>query len=179
MLGSAILSLAASLPALPQTPDRAVHGDPKISNVLFDAETGKAVCLIDLDTLSRMPLALELGDALRSWCNPAGEDSATATLNTVLYRSALSGYAPEAKIFITEAEWRGFPAATLRITVELAARFCADALEERYFGWDQKRFGSASAHNRARAAAQLHLAESIAADIATLEIETERAFSRA
>ncbi len=176
-LGSAILSLATSLPALPESPDRTVHGDPKVSNVIFDAGTGGAICLIDLDTLSRMPLALELGDALRSWCNPAGEDSETATLNTVLYRSALSGYAPEAKLFITEAEWRGFPAATLRITVELAARFCADALEECYFAWDRARFASASAHNQARATSQLHLAENIAADLATLEIETERAFS--
>ncbi|MDH3507179.1 MAG: phosphotransferase, partial [Gammaproteobacteria bacterium] len=176
-LGSAILSLAASLPALPQSPDRTVHGDPKISNVIFAADSGKAICLIDLDTLSRMPLALELGDALRSWCNPAGEDSATATLNTVLYRSALAGYAREAKLFITEAEWRGFPAATLRITVELAARFCADALEECYFSWDRDRFASASAHNQARATSQLHLAETIAAELARLEIETERAFS--
>lgn len=176
-LGSAILSLATSMPALPETPDRTVHGDPKVSNIVFEAESGVAVCLIDLDTLSRMPLALELGDALRSWCNPAGEDSATATVNTVLYRSALTGYASEAKRFITEAEWRGFPAAMLRITVELAARFCADALEERYFGWNRERFESASAHNQIRAASQLHLAENIAADLATLEIETGRAFS--
>ena len=105
-------------------------------------------------------------------------NSAAATLNTVLYRSALSGYAPEVESFITHAEWRGFPAAMLRITIELAARFCADALEERYFGWDADRFASASAHNQARAASQLHLAETIAADLATLEIETERAFSR-
>ena len=176
-IGSAILSLAASLPALPAAPDRTVHGDPKISNVVFAADTGKAICLIDLDTLARMPLALELGDALRSWCNPSGEDSATATLNTVLYRSALAGYAPEVEPFITQDEWHGFPAAMLRITVELAARFCADALEERYFGWDADRFASASAHNQARAASQLHLAETIAAELATLEIETERAFS--
>jgi Ser/Thr protein kinase RdoA (MazF antagonist) len=176
-IGTAILSLAANLPALPASPDRTVHGDPKVSNIIFAAQTGKAICLIDLDTLSRMPLALELGDALRSWCNPAGEDDPTATLNTVLYRSALSGYAPEAKLFITQDEWRGFPAATLRIAVELAARFCADALEESYFGWDRERFASASAHNQARATSQLHLAESIAADLATLEIETERAFS--
>jgi len=177
-LASAIVSLAASLPALPQCPDRTVHGDPKISNVIFDAQSGKAICLIDLDTLSRMPLALELGDALRSWCNPAGEDSPTATLNTVLYRAALSGYAAEAKPFITETEWRAFPAATLRITVELAARFCTDALEESYFGWNPARFASASEHNQTRAASQLHLAESIAAELASLEIETERAFSR-
>jgi len=175
-LASAILSLAASLPALPQSPDRTVHGDPKISNIVFDT-SGKATCLIDLDTLARMPLALELGDALRSWCNPAGEDTATATLNSVLYRAALSGYAPEARLFISETEWRAFPAATLRITVELAARFCADALAESYFGWDSARFASASEHNQARAASQLNLAESIASELAALEIETERAFS--
>ena len=77
---------------------------------------------------------------------------------------------------LTEAEWRAFPAATLRIAVELAARFCADALEERYFGWDRERFGSASEHNQARAQSQLHLAESIASQLETLQAETERAF---
>ena len=35
---------------------------------------------------------------------------------------------------------------------QLAARFCADALNESYFGWDQTRFPTASAHNQATAA---------------------------
>lgn len=176
-VAAAVLALAERLPALPRCPDRNVHGDPKISNVVFDAATGAALCLIDLDTLARMPLAIELGDALRSWCNPAGEDSAEAALSMPLYRAAVTGYARHARGFAAEAEWRAFPAATLRIAVELAARFAADALEERYFAWDPRRYASAGAHNRARAFAQLALARDVAGRLPALEAETARAFS--
>jgi Ser/Thr protein kinase RdoA (MazF antagonist) len=58
---------ARALPKLPQLPDRIVHGDPKISNVVFDPATEEALALIDLDTLAKMPVVLELGDAFRSW----------------------------------------------------------------------------------------------------------------
>jgi len=176
-LAAPILELAATIAPLPPTADRIVHGDPKISNVVFDAATGAARCLIDLDTLARMPLPLELGDALRSWCNPAGEDDAAAALRLSLYRAAVEGYAAQAQNFIDAVEWRALPAATLRITLELAARFCADALNERYFGWDDARYASASAHNQARARSQLHLADSILSQLDLLAAETERAFS--
>ena len=62
-----------------------------------------------------------------------------------------------------EPSGRPLPAATLTITLELAARFAADALREDYFGWDAARFGSASEHNEVRAAGQLRLAEDILA----------------
>ena len=72
-VGERILELAAELPELPLTGERIVHGDPKISNFIFDAVTDDAVCLVDLDTVGAMPVILELGDALRSWCNPRGK----------------------------------------------------------------------------------------------------------
>jgi hypothetical protein len=37
----------------------------------------------------------------------------------------------------------------------LAARFAADALDESYFAWDPQRFASRGEHNRVRAAGQL------------------------
>jgi Ser/Thr protein kinase RdoA (MazF antagonist) len=172
-----ILARFETLPALPRCPDRNVHGDPKISNVVFDAAGAEAICLIDLDTLARMPVALELGDALRSWCNAGAEDAPDARFDTALFRAAIGGYAAQARAFLTEPEWRGIPAATLRIAVELAARFGADALNERYFGWDRERYSSASAHNQARARAQLALAASIAASLPALERETRGAFA--
>jgi len=162
-LAERVLELAARLPPLPPSTARIVHGDPKISNVLFEPASGAAVCLIDLDTLARMPVALELGDAFRSWCNPRAEDAPDSMLALERFAAAVAGYGEGAPGLLDAAEWRAVPAAVERIAVGLAARFCADALNERYFGWDETRFASASAHNQARTRGQLALAESVAA----------------
>lgn len=151
--------LAAELALAPAAPPRLVHGDPKISNVIFDGD--RAVCLIDLDTLTRMPVALEIGDAMRSWCNLAAEDAPKARVSLPRFEAALSGYAESSGDLLAAEEWRAVPEATFAISIELAARFAADALEESYFAWDRRRFADASAHNLARAAAQLALAQSI------------------
>lgn len=160
-LAERVLRLAASLPPLPPSAERIVHGDPKISNVLFDRATGAAICLIDLDTLARMPVALELGDAFRSWCNTHAEDAPDSALSLERFAAAVAGYAEGAPDLLAAGEWRAVPAAVERVAAGLAARFCADALNERYFGWDPARFASPSAHNQARTRAQLALAESV------------------
>ena len=136
-LAAEVLGLAAELPPLPRTPDRLVHGDPKISNIVFEAATDRGICLIDLDTLARMPVALELGDALRSWCNPSNEDAREAAFSEPLFAAALEGYADETQGLLLPEEAAAIPAATLTIATELAARFCADALREQYFAWDR------------------------------------------
>jgi Ser/Thr protein kinase RdoA (MazF antagonist) len=175
-LAERVLAVAAELPALPAMPDRIVHGDPKISNVMFAARGDQALCLIDLDTLARMPVALELGDALRSWCNPATEDAAHARFVRPFYAAAVEGYAAAARGLLAREEWGAIAEGTLTITVELAARFCADALRERYFGWDERRYPSASAHNQARTRAQLAIAETLRAELPALRELTARAF---
>ncbi|HEX6996984.1 MAG TPA: phosphotransferase [Gammaproteobacteria bacterium] len=175
-LADEVFALAARLPPLPKTPDRLVHGDPKISNIVFDPATGRGVCLIDLDTLARMPVTLELGDALRSWCNPAAEDAPEARFDDALFAAALEGYAVAAPGLLEPAEARAIPAATLTIAVELAARFCRDALEDRYFAYDRDRYPSRTAHNRARARGQLALARGIAAALPALDEAVARIF---
>ena len=161
--------LAAGCLTLPRDlPLRVVHGDPKITNVIFDDASGEAVCLVDLDTLARMPLALELGDALRSWCSPLGEER-EGTLEMDYVEAALTGYAGAVGQLPQHAEREAIPAAVELIAVELAARFCADALQERYFGWDSARFSSASEHNLARARSQIFLAESAREQMGELE----------
>ncbi|MEO8466118.1 MAG: aminoglycoside phosphotransferase family protein [Gammaproteobacteria bacterium] len=175
-LAERVLTFAASLPALPASGDRIVHGDPKISNLMFATDSNRALCLIDLDTLSRMPVALELGDALRSWCNPATEDATNARFVREYFEAAVGGYAAAAHGFLTDNEWRAIPVGMLTITIELAARFCADALRERYFGWDAKRYPTASAHNQARTRGQLQVATSLASEMSVLDAITARAF---
>ena len=41
------------------------------------------------------------------------------------------------------------------MSLELAARFAADALNECYFAFDEKRYASRGEHNRVRATGQL------------------------
>jgi len=175
-LADEILHLADALPGLPAVPDRIVHGDPKINNLLFDSATGRALCFIDLDTLGRMPLPLELGDAFRSWCNPAGEDNRESAFAMDLFTAAVDGYAGAAAGWLTPAEWGAIVPGTLTIYVELAARFCADALRESYFGWDAQRFASRSAHNQVRAASQLTAARALWDARSAAEEAVRRAF---
>ncbi len=177
-LAERVLALAVDLPPLPATRDRVVHGDPKISNLMFAAGGERAVCFIDLDTLTRMPVALELGDALRSWCNPATEDASDARFVPAFFEAAVRGYAAAARGLLAEDEWRSIPLGALTITVELAARFCADSLRERYFGWDARRYASASAHNQARTRGQLQVAATLQAELPALETATAQTFRK-
>jgi Ser/Thr protein kinase RdoA (MazF antagonist) len=176
-LAERVLRLAETLPGFATKRDRIVHGDPKISNVVFAPDSDRGVCLIDLDTLARMPVALELGDAMRSWCNPATEDAAAARFSRPLFTAAVEGYAAAGRELLGPDEWGAIPAATVTITVELAARFCTDALRERYFRWDERRYPSATAHNQARARGQLQLAEAMLAELPELTAITARAFA--
>ncbi len=171
-----ILAAAAELDPLPQLPPRIVHGDPKVNNILFTPDGTRALCLIDLDTLGRMALPLELGDAFRSWCNPAGEDSARAWFSLELFEAGVGGYAAGAGGFVTAGEWRGIVAATRIIYIELAARFCADALNESYFGWNPGAFASRSEHNQARAESQLNAAASLSEQRVAAEAVVRKAF---
>lgn len=141
-------------------PTRLVHGDLKVSNLRF---TGvQAVAVIDLDTLGYGTLDAELGDALRSWCNPASEDSATAHFDLPVFRSAIQGYAQTMRNGppLSGAEWESIVPGVERISLELAARFATDALEERYFAWNP-RYGTRGQHNLLRATGQLALAQSV------------------
>lgn len=176
-LAREILAAADAIVELPLTPERLVHGDPKISNIIFARDTGQALCLIDLDTLARMPLPLELGDAFRSWCNPAGEDSRDTSFSPELFAAAVQGYAAATEGWITKAEQQSMVPATYRIYVELAARFCADALREDYFAWDPSRFTSHSEHSEVRAAGQLAAARSLLDQRGLLEEIVAKAFS--
>ena len=104
---------------------------------------------------------LDLGDALRSWGNTADESAAEVRFDDAVALAALEGYR-DACPWLTPDEWSALPAAAERITLELAARFAADALHESYFGWNPARAPTRGDHNLIRAHNQLALARDIA-----------------
>ncbi len=143
----------------PQLPRRLIHGDLKVSNLLFSGDT---VCgVIDLDTMGWASLDIELGDAMRSWCNPGREDDPNPQFDEGLFASAMQGYLPAVASWLQPAETAALVPAVQRIALELAARFACDALNESYFGWDASRFASRGEHNLVRARNQWQLARQI------------------
>lgn len=157
-LGAAILAAAAALPALPTLPRRHVHGDLKISNLMFRREPAlEAVALVDLDTVGLGTMAFELGDALRSWCNPRGEDAGTVGFDLEIFGAAVAGFRDVADGLLSADERRGIVLGLETVCLELAARFAVDVFDDAYFGWDPARFPSRRAHNLVRAEGQLAL----------------------
>jgi Ser/Thr protein kinase RdoA (MazF antagonist) len=138
---------------------RPIHGDPKVNNLMVDAGSGQAVALIDLDTVKPGLVQVDIGDCLRSACNPAGED--TTDLEAVhfdlgLAEAILSGYLGVAQEFLSTADRDYIVAATKLISFELGVRFFSDHLAgDVYFRTTHP------GHNLERALVQFRLTESI------------------
>jgi Ser/Thr protein kinase RdoA (MazF antagonist) len=136
-----------------------IHGDPKVNNVMIDTATRQAVGIVDLDTVKPGLVHYDIGDCLRSCCNPPGEETRqfdAVHFDPVLCRSILKGYLPLAGIFLSEADYDYLFDAVRLITFELGLRFFTDYLEGNvYFKADYRE------HNLARAIVQFRLAESI------------------
>ncbi len=149
-------------------PRRIGHGDLKVSNLRFDS-SGKASGVLDLDTMAWLELDVELGDALRSWCNRAAEDSRTAVFDVEIFRGAVQGYIGGMSGVLHDTEVSAIVPGLLRICLELTARFAADAVRESYFGWNPAIAPTRGDHNLLRARGQLDLARQVDAHRAELE----------
>jgi Ser/Thr protein kinase RdoA (MazF antagonist) len=160
-LGRELLDAVRALPALPALPVRHCHGDLKISNLLFAAPPPRGVCLVDLDTLGRSTLAWELGDAMRSWCNPGGEDAGVVGFDLPTFAAAIRGFREVADPIVTAEERAAIVTGLETVCVELAVRFAVDVFRDDYFGWDPARFPSRRAHNLVRARGQHALARAV------------------
>jgi len=138
---------------------RPIHGDPKVNNVMIDNVTRLAVSVVDLDTVQPGLLHYDIGDMLRSGCNPIGEEIARweeVRFELDLCRAILQGYLSVAKDFLAENDYEYFFDAIRLIAFELGLRFFTDYLEGNvYFKvrWQE--------HNLFRALVQFKLTESI------------------
>jgi Ser/Thr protein kinase RdoA (MazF antagonist) len=162
-LAREILTYSMRLPVLADLPARICHGDLKVSNLLYSPteKPPRAICLIDLDTLGYQLLAYEVGDALRSWCNRSGEDTEEPDLDIDVIAAAMTGYRRGIGDLLTRVELESIAPGLETVCLELAARFCRDVFEDRYFGWDPKQFPNRQTHNLVRTRGQLALAQAV------------------
>jgi len=142
-----------------QLPLRTTHGDPKLSNLLFDPQGTRVMGLIDLDTIQAGLIHYDLGDCLRSCCNTASEEDPRPRFDPAICRALLGGYLSEAQEFLDAREYPFLYPAILLLPFELGLRFLTDHLEgDRYFKVD------AHGQNLKRALTQFRLVESIASE---------------
>ncbi|MEM9568376.1 MAG: aminoglycoside phosphotransferase family protein [Cyanobacteria bacterium P01_E01_bin.34] len=110
---------------------RPIHGDPKVNNILFDCHSHRAISIIDLDTVKPGLIQYDIGDCLRSGCNPAGSN-ATELENVCFdlqnFRAILQGYCSVARSFLSDRDYDYLYAAIRLIPLELGLRYLMDYL---------------------------------------------------
>ena len=142
------------------------HGDPKLANILFDKDSGKACAFIDLDTVGPGLLLTDIADCLRSCCNPGGGtyDLATTRFDSTICLAIMEGYLEHGRHLLTEGDKKHLLTAIRLIPFELGLRFFTDYLQGCHY------FKTSSPQQTLqRAAAQFRLVSSIEAQSQSLE----------
>ena len=149
-------------------PLRVTHNDTKINNILFDAKTKDAVCVIDLDTVMPGSALYDFGDALRMGGSTGAEDEIDLDkvwFNAEAFETFAKGYCSEMSKKLTEREKELLPFSAKLLTYECGIRFLTDYLDgDTYFKIHREN------HNIDRARNQFKLV----ADIAKKEDELNK-----
>jgi Ser/Thr protein kinase RdoA (MazF antagonist) len=140
----------------PSFKKRVTHHDTKISNVLFD-EHNKGIGIIDLDTVMPGFFISDVGDMLRTYLSPAGEEETNFDLIEVrddYFQAVVEGYLSEMKTELAAEEINAFVYAGKFLVYMQALRFLTDYLNnDIYYG------AKYPLHNFNRAKNQLRLLE--------------------
>lgn len=114
-----------------EIPYRVTHNDTKLNNILIDDATGKAKCVIDLDTIMPGAAAYDFGDSIRFGASTGAEDEtdlSKISVDTHLFEVFAKGYLSTANKFLTPAEKDSLVTGAYLMTLECGVRFLADYL---------------------------------------------------
>jgi Ser/Thr protein kinase RdoA (MazF antagonist) len=142
-------------------PERVVHNDTKLNNLLLDRTTGRAVCVLDLDTVMPGFAPCDFGDMVRTASCAAAEDERElqrVVADPAMLRALAAGFLAGAGSLLNAAEIAHLPQAGRVITLEQGVRFLADHLRgDTYYRVHRP------GHNLDRARAQFALVRSLEA----------------
>ena len=172
--------VAGSLLALQEAgeiPERITHNDTKLNNVMFDEQSGKALCVIDLDTVMPGLVLYDFGDLVRSATMTAAEDEtdlSKVSLRMDYYAALVDGYLSTAISFLTDVEIENLAVSGKVITIETGLRFLTDYLSgDEYFRIQRPD------QNLERCRAQFALAASIDEQFDAMHLAVASSASRA
>ena len=119
-----------------ELPLRVTHNDTKLNNVLLDAKTRKALCVIDLDTVMPGSSLYDFGDSIRFGAATAAEDEKDLSkmeMSLDRFRVFTRGYV-RACPGLTAKELELLPMGAKTMTMECGVRFLTDYLDgDHYF----------------------------------------------
>ena len=113
-------------------PLRVTHNDTKLNNIMIDRKTGKALCVLDLDTVMPGLSVTDFGDAIRFGASTAAEDEpdlGKVHFDRHLYEVYRNGFIEGCHGALTPEEIRMLPDGAMVITYEQALRFLSDYLD--------------------------------------------------
>ena len=117
---------------LGKLPFRVTHNDTKSNNVMLDAKTRKALCVIDLDTIMPGFSVTDFGDAIRFGASTAKEDEkdlSKVTIDLKLYEAYAKGFIEGCGGLLAKDEIMLLPEGAKMMTIECGMRFLADYID--------------------------------------------------
>lgn len=167
------ISVVTDLLEKGEIPVRVTHNDTKINNVLFDSNTKKAICVIDLDTIMPGSSLYDFGDGIRTSATLGAEDDIDKIgLDVEAFEAYVKGYLDGTNGKLCEKEVELLPFSVILLTQEVAMRFLTDYLDgDIYFKT------SCDKHNLIRTRAQIKLIKDIEAKMPQL-VEITKAAGR-
>ena len=140
-------------------PERTTHNDTKFNNVMLDVETGKAMCVVDLDTVMPGCALYDFGDMVRTTTSQTLEDErdlSKVQMRMPMFRALCRGYLESAGAFLNKEERALIAFSGKLITFTIGLRFLTDFLNgDTYFRVHRPQ------HNLDRSRTQFRLVESI------------------
>ena len=125
-----------------EIPLRVTHNDTKLNNCMFDKESGKTICVIDLDTVMPGLRAYDYGDSIRFGASTGAEDEpdlSKVNFSFPLFESYTKGFFDACGETMTEKEAISLPIGAKLMTLECGMRFLTDYLDgDTYFKISRK-----------------------------------------
>ena len=115
-----------------ELPVRVTHNDTKLNNIMMDAQTGRGLCVIDLDTVMPGLAMNDFGDSIRFGASTAAEDErdlSKVSCSMELYEAFAKGFIEGCGGRLTDIEIDLMPRGAQVMTYECGMRFLTDYLQ--------------------------------------------------